>query len=86
MITNQGNPLALPSNGPLPSQDNPMSFWREFVGAFFHPSARQRWCVASYGCAARHPAGVFPQVRPCRHPAGVFPQVRPRVVGWHDMT
>lgn len=42
-------------------QDNNIAFWRKFVGEYFAPRAKKRWCVSQYGSNGRQPTGVFPQ-------------------------
>ncbi|ONK73263.1 uncharacterized protein A4U43_C04F29120 [Asparagus officinalis] len=41
-------------------EDNNIEFWRKFVGEFFAPNAKKRWCVSLYG-SGRQTTGVFPQ-------------------------
>lgn len=42
-------------------QDNNITFWRKFVGEYFAPCAKKRWCVSQYGSSGRQPTGVFTQ-------------------------
>ncbi|XP_042036047.1 transcriptional corepressor SEUSS-like isoform X2 [Salvia splendens] len=39
-------------------EDNNIEFWRKFVGEFFVPNAKKKWCVSMYGSGRQ---GVFPQ-------------------------
>ncbi|KAG6390470.1 hypothetical protein SASPL_148205 [Salvia splendens] len=39
-------------------EDNGIEFWRKFVGEFFVPNAKKKWCVSMYGSGRQ---GVFPQ-------------------------
>ncbi|XP_047960863.1 transcriptional corepressor SEUSS-like isoform X2 [Salvia hispanica] len=39
-------------------EDNSIEFWRKFVGEFFVPNAKKKWCVSMYGSGRQ---GVFPQ-------------------------
>lgn len=41
--------------------DNNIGYWRKFVGEFFAPNAKKRWCLSLYGNVGHHTLGVFPQ-------------------------
>ncbi|KAK9748859.1 hypothetical protein RND81_02G085800 [Saponaria officinalis] len=41
-------------------EDNNIEFWRKFVGEYFAPNAKKKWCVSMYG-SGRQTTGVFPQ-------------------------
>ncbi|KAL1533529.1 transcriptional corepressor SEUSS-like isoform X2 [Salvia divinorum] len=41
-------------------EGNSIEFWRKFVGEFFVPNAKKKWCVSMYG-SVRQTNGVFPQ-------------------------
>lgn len=41
--------------------DNSIVYWRKFVGEFFAPNAKKRWCLSLYGNVGHHTLGSFPQ-------------------------
>lgn len=36
-----------------------ISYWRKFVGEYYSPRAKKRWCLALHNNMGHHPSGVF---------------------------
>ncbi|KAK8521311.1 hypothetical protein V6N13_077423 [Hibiscus sabdariffa] len=41
--------------------DNTFAYWRKFVGEYYSPRAKKRWCLSMYDNVGSHALGVFPQ-------------------------
>ncbi|CAK7337202.1 unnamed protein product [Dovyalis caffra] len=41
--------------------ENTFAYWRKFVGEYYSPRAKKRWCLSLYENVGHHALGVFPQ-------------------------
>ncbi|XP_057487009.1 probable transcriptional regulator SLK2 [Actinidia eriantha] len=39
--------------------DNTIAYWRKFVGEYYAPGAKKRWCLSLYDSIGEHALGVF---------------------------
>lgn len=48
-------------------QENTIAYWRKFVGEYYAPRAKKRWCLSLYNNVGQHALGVFPQAAMVGH-------------------
>ncbi|GAB4834339.1 hypothetical protein Ancab_032593 [Ancistrocladus abbreviatus] len=52
--------------------DNNIAYWRKFVGEYYVPWAKKRWCLSKYDNVGRQAPGIFSQTAKC-HICGCKP-------------